>query len=81
MLRSAAMGLAPAERVWPVMAICTIMGGLVHNTKQALTSMLDNRALTLRNRTEALQRDVGDIHGLVRLQPYTRALPLPLGGG
>jgi predicted O-methyltransferase YrrM len=43
--------------------------------------MVDNRTSTLRKRLEQVQRDVGDIHGLVRLQPYTQRLPLPMGGG
>ncbi len=77
----AVIGLAPAELAWPVMAVCAVTGALVHNAKHAVTAMIDNRTATLRNRVESLQRDVGDIHGLVRLQPYTQGLPLPLGGG
>lgn len=77
----AAIGLGSAELIWPVGAICAVAGALAHNTKHALTGMIDNRTATLRKRVEHLQRDVGDIHGLVRLQPYTKKLPLPLGGG
>lgn len=77
----AALGLAPVDHVWAVMAVCAVLGGLVHDAKRAVTAMIDNRAATLRTRVDGLRRDVGDIHGLVRLQPYTQALPLPLGGG
>lgn len=77
----AAIGLTPSEQVWPVFAICAITGGLVHNAKHAITAMIDNRTATLRKRMEGLRREVGDIHGLVRLQPYTQDLPLPVGGG
>lgn len=77
----AALGLTLTELVWPVMAVCAVSGGLVHNAKHAIAGMIDNRTSTLRNRVQGLQRDVGDIHGLVRLQPYTQDLPLPIGGG
>lgn len=77
----AVLGFAPGELVWPVMAVCAVTGGLVHNAKHAITDMIDNRAFTLRSRMETMQRDMGDIHGLVRLQPYTADLPLPIGGG
>ncbi len=78
---STVFGLTSAELAWPVMAVCAVTGGLIHNAKHSITAMVDNRTATLRSRVESLQRDVGDIHGLVRLQPYTQALPLPLGGG
>jgi predicted O-methyltransferase YrrM len=77
----AALGFAPLGTVWPVVAVCAVAGGLVHNAKHAITQMVDNRTHTLRNRVERLQRDLGDVHGLVRLLPYTKDLPLPIGGG
>lgn len=77
----AALGLTSFEAVWPVMTTCAIVGAVVHNTKQAITGLVDNRTHTLRNRMERIRRDVGDIHGLVRLAPYTNELPLPVGGG
>jgi len=76
-----ALGLTSSESIWPVAATCVVLGTLLHHTKQSLGTMLDNRTHTLRNRVERIGRDIGDIHGLVRLAPYTSALPLPIGGG
>lgn len=77
----AALGLTSFEAVWPVLTTCAVAAALVHNTKQAVTGLVDNRTHTLRNRIERIRRDVGDVHGLVRLAPYTLELPLPVGGG
>lgn len=77
----ATLGLTTTDTIWPVFAIGVVLGGLVHNTKQSVTDMIDNRLGTLKNRVERIRRDVGDIHGLVRLGPYTEDLPLPMGGG
>lgn len=77
----AILGLTTADAIWPAFAIGAVMGALVHNAKQSITEMLDNRLGTLKNRVEKIRRDVGDIHGLVRLGPYTQDLPLPMGGG
>jgi len=74
-------GLTTIEAIWPVFAMSAVMGTLVHNTKHSITDMIDNRLGTLKNRVEKVRRDVGDIHGLVRLGPYTQDLPLPMGGG
>jgi predicted O-methyltransferase YrrM len=78
---AALLGITPLEYAWPVFAICAIVGALVHNTKQSVMGMVDNRAHSLNNRIDRIRRDVGDIHGLVRLGPYTGELPLPMGGG
>lgn len=75
------LGLTLFEAIWPVFATCTIVGALVHNTKLSVTGLVDNRLHTLKNRVERMRRDIGDIHGLVRLGPYTKDLPLPIGGG
>lgn len=77
----ASLGLTPIGAIWPVLAICLVMGALVHEAKNSLAGMMDNRMHTLKNRVERIRRDVGDIHGLVRLGPYTQDLPLPIGGG
>lgn len=77
----AGLGFTSSGAVWPVFTICTIAGAIVHNAKQSVTGLVDNRAHTLRNRIEQIRRDIGDIHGLVRLGPYTQDLPLPIGGG
>ncbi|MCL4738381.1 MAG: class I SAM-dependent methyltransferase [Burkholderiaceae bacterium] len=77
----ALLGITVAEAVWPTAIACGLVGWLAQSAKQALGGMVDNRTATLRRRLENLQRDVGDIHGLVRLQPYTQRLPLPMGGG
>lgn len=77
----ASLGLTRIDTIWPVLAICSVVGTLVHEAKQSLTGMIDNRMHTLKNRVERIRRDVGDIHGLVRLGPYTQDLPLPIGGG
>lgn len=77
----ALLGLTTSDAVWPVLATCSVIGALVHNTKQSATGLIDNRTNTLKSRIESVRRDVGDIHGLVRLSPYTQGLPLPIGGG
>jgi predicted O-methyltransferase YrrM len=77
----ASLGLTPFAAIWPALAVCTVIGALVHNAKQSSTDLMDNRTHTLRKRLERVRRDVGDIHGLVRLGPYTQDLPLPIGGG
>lgn len=77
----ALLGITTAGAIWPTAVACGLVGWLAQGTKQALGQMLDNRMATLRKRLEHVQRDVGDIHGLVRLQPYTQRLPLPMGGG
>lgn len=77
----AALGFTSFDAVWPVLTTCAVVATLAHNTKQAITGLVDNRTHTLRNRIERIRRDVGDVHGLVRLAPYTNELPLPVGGG
>lgn len=77
----AGLGLTPYEAAWPVLAACAVLGTLLHHTKQSVAALVDNRSHTLRNRVERIRRDVGDIHGLVRLAPYSDELPLPVGGG
>jgi predicted O-methyltransferase YrrM len=77
----ASLGLTAFDVVWPVLTTCAVVGVLVHNAKQSITDMIDNRLGTLKNRVEKIRRDIGDIHGLVRLGPYTQDLPLPMGGG
>lgn len=77
----AAVGLTSFGHVWPVLIAVTILAGLVHDSKRSITQMVDNRSGTLRKQVGEIRRDIGDIHGLVRLQPYTRELPLPIGGG
>lgn len=75
------LGLASIDSIWPVMAVCAIAGGLIDNAKQAITCTVDNRMHTLKGHVERIRRETGDIHGLVRLAPYTQDLPLPMGGG
>lgn len=77
----AAIGWTPAAAIWPVGVVCAAAGALAYQIRQSLAQMVDNRTRTLRDKLERLHRDVGDIHGLVRLQPYTQHLPLPMGGG
>lgn len=43
--------------------------------------MVDDRSRTIRMRLEGVRRDVGDVHGITRLAPYTQHLPLPFDGG
>ncbi|MGC2049358.1 MAG: class I SAM-dependent methyltransferase, partial [Gallionella sp.] len=75
------LGFTSFSAIWPVMITCGVVGALIHNAKQAVTGLMDNRTYTLRNRLERIRRDIGDIHGLVRLGAYTQDLPLPIGGG
>lgn len=77
----ASLGLTAFDAVWPVLATCAVVSALVYNAKQSTTGLMDNRMHTLKNRVDRIRRDVGDIHGLVRLGPYTQDLPLPMGGG
>lgn len=77
----ASLEITTPDAIWPVLAVCAVVGALVHEAKQSITDMIDNRLGTLKNRVEKIRRDVGDIHGLVRLGPYTQDLPLPMGGG
>ncbi|MBK1686101.1 O-methyltransferase [Rubrivivax gelatinosus] len=77
----AALDLTDAAAIWPVMATCAVVGGLLQSAKSSLGGMVDNRTRTLRERLEDLRRSVGDIHGLVRIQPLAQQLPLPIGGG
>ncbi|HEY9151172.1 MAG TPA: class I SAM-dependent methyltransferase [Gammaproteobacteria bacterium] len=75
------LGFGTFESAWPVFVTCGILAALLHNTRQSILGMVDNRTHTLSNRIDRIRRDVGDIHGLVRLGPYTGELPLPMGGG
>jgi predicted O-methyltransferase YrrM len=77
----AALGLTSWSAAWPVLAACSVLGALLHEAKQSINGLTDERAQTMRQRVDRIRRDVGDIHGLVRLSPYTRDLPLPIGGG
>ena len=77
----AILGITSYGTIWPVAVICSILGALIHHTKQSANELVDNRMHTLKNRVDKIRRDVGDIHGLVRLAPYTQDLPLPIGGG
>lgn len=77
----AALGLTSFDAVWPVATSCAIAGALIHGAKQSIAGLVDNRTHTLRSKIEHIHRNIGDIHGLVRLAPYTDELPLPLGGG
>jgi predicted O-methyltransferase YrrM len=77
----ALLGFGGLALAWPVFVTCGILGALLHNTKQSILGMVDNRAHSLHQRIDRIRRDVGDIHGLVRLGPYTGELPLPMGGG
>ncbi len=77
----AGLGITTFDATWPVATACTVIGALLHNTKEATCALVDNRTQTIRNRLERMRRDVCDIHGLVRLGPYTQSLPLPIGGG
>lgn len=76
-----AAGFTSTSFLWPVASVCAVLGALLHDTKRSVTDMIDNRSQTLRDKTERLQRDVADIHGLVRLQPFCQQIPLPMGGG
>jgi len=77
----AVAGLTSADLVVPVLAGVLVLATLLHDAKQAIAEMVDNRTKTLRHKVGEIRRDTGDIHGLVRLLPYTRDLPLPVGGG
>lgn len=77
----AAFDLASWASVFPVFTTCAVVGALIHNAKKSIAEVLENRTHTLRTRLDRIYRDVGDIHGLVRLAPYTQTFPLPLGGG
>jgi predicted O-methyltransferase YrrM len=77
----AGVGVTPLAAAWPVFAICVVIGALIHNAKGSANDLIDNRTQTLKRRLERIRRDVGDVHGLVRLAPYTQSLPLPIGGG
>lgn len=77
----ASLGWTSFDSAWPVLTTCAVLAALIHHTKQSVTGLIDNRIHTMRNRVERVRRDVGDIHGLVRLGPYTQSLPLSMGGG
>lgn len=77
----AVAGWCPSSAIWPVATVCGVLAAVIRGVGMSLASMVDNRSHTLRDRVEGLRRDIGDIHGLVRLQPYTAELPLPMGGG
>jgi predicted O-methyltransferase YrrM len=77
----AVAGLTSADLVVPVLAGVLVVATVLHDAKQAIAEMIHNRSKTLRNKIGEIRRDTGDIHGLVRLLPYTRDLPLPVGGG
>lgn len=66
----AGLGFTSFRAVWPILTIYTITCAIVHNAKQSVTSLVGNRAHTLRNRIEQIRRNIDDIHGLVRLGPY-----------
>ena len=74
-------GIASPASIWPVAMTCAVLGALAYMMSQGIAQLVDNRTRTLRDRVERLQRDMGDVHGLVRLLPYTHDLPLPIGGG
>jgi predicted O-methyltransferase YrrM len=77
----ALLGLTSRSAVWPILTVCSILVAFIHYAKQAVVRQMENRLSTLKRRLERVRRDVGDIHGLVRLAPYTQKLPLPIGGG
>jgi len=77
----AVLGFTELSLAWPTAIICGLLATLIHNTKSSVTTMVDDRTRTIRNRLESVRRDVGDIHGVTRLAPYTQQLPLPFGGG
>ena len=77
----ALIGVTRIEYAWPVFAVASTLSFFSHNAKQAIVGSIVNRASTTGKRLEHLKRTVGDIHGLVRLAPYTQTLPLPFGGG
>lgn len=73
--------LSPAQLIWPGFAAGFMLGLVAQYIKSSLLVAIDNRAQTLRRKLERLHRTAGDVHGLVRLGPYTEKLPLPFGGG
>lgn len=74
-------GWTTSAALWPVAAVCAVAGAIGHHAIRAIGETIDSRSRTLRTKIEHLQRDIGDIHGLVRLQPFTQKLPLAIGGG
>ena len=77
----ALIGITGMDYAWPVFALAFTLSFFVYNAKQAIIGNIVNRARTSATRLEHLKRSVGDIHGMVRLMPYTEQLPLPFGGG
>jgi len=77
----AILDLTRFEWVWPVAVMSAVVGFVGHYIKSTINQTLQNRTYTLRNRVEQIRRDIGDIHGMVRLSPYMEQLPLPFGGG
>lgn len=75
------LGLTELDLVGPTAIVCGLLSTLIHNVKSSITTMVDDRSRTLRTRLEGVRRDVGDIHGITRLAPYTQQFPLPFGGG
>lgn len=75
------LGVAPMNAVWPAFCLGMVVGVAAQHTRLAILATVDNRTSTLRRKVERLRRDVGDIHGIVRLGPYLDRLPLPFGGG
>lgn len=77
----AMLGWTALDAVWPVFAATAVVGFAIHRTRLAVFDIIGNRSQTLRHRMERLSRTLGDVHGMVRLSPYTERLPLPFGGG
>lgn len=73
--------LSSAQLIWPAFATGFMLGLVGQHLKSSLLAAIDNRAQTLRRKLEHVHRGLGDVHGLVRLGPYTERLPLPFGGG
>lgn len=66
---------------YAVVVVCCVAGAAALHVKSTVARLVEDRCGTLRRRVEHLHRQVGDIHGMVRLVPYSERLPLPLGGG
>lgn len=77
----ALLGICSPSAIWPAGIIGGIIGATGYYVKQNVINVLSNRTHTIRNKIEKMARDVGDIHGVVRIAPYTQRLPLTLGGG
>ncbi|WP_162846164.1 O-methyltransferase [Seongchinamella sediminis] len=78
---SAWFGIANYDHAFAAFVVVGMLAALILESKQSVIDTMSNRTRTLRALLERVRRDLGDVHGMVRLGHYSQRLPMPFGGG